>query len=82
MPASEIGSSPAQGKIQGKSQGAAKNHVTEMSSTSSAVTHSSPSTSRPSSNYTSRSQQLIGPQKGKVYIPAVQKVHFCILHSP
>ncbi|KAG4963835.1 hypothetical protein JHK82_040512 [Glycine max] len=61
--ASEIGSSPAQGKIQGKSQGAAKNHVTEMSSTSSAVTHSSPSTSRPSSNYTSRSQQLIGPQK-------------------
>ncbi|RZB69748.1 GBF-interacting protein 1 isoform C [Glycine soja] len=61
--ASEIGSSPAQGKIQGKSQGAAKNHVTEMSSTSSAVTHSSPSTSRPSSIYTSRSQQLIGPQK-------------------
>ncbi|KHN40032.1 hypothetical protein glysoja_009409 [Glycine soja] len=80
--ASEIGSSPAQGKIQGKSQGAAKNHVTEMSSTSSAVTHSSPSTSRPSSIYTSRSQQLIGPQKGKVYIPAVQKMHICIdLHG-
>lgn len=67
MPASETGSSSVQGKIQGKSQGAAKNHVTEMSSTST-VTHSSPSTSRPSSNYSSRSQQLVGPQKGNLYL--------------
>lgn len=68
MPASESGGSSVQGKIQGKSQGAAKNHVTEMSPTSSTVTHSSPSTSRPSSNYSSRSAQLIGPQKGNLYL--------------
>lgn len=61
--ASESGGSSVQGKIQGRSQGAAKNNVVEMSPTSSTVTHSSPSTSRPSSNYSSRSTQLIGPQK-------------------
>ncbi|KAK7385487.1 hypothetical protein VNO78_31209 [Psophocarpus tetragonolobus] len=61
--ASETGGSSVQGKIQGKSQGLAKNHVTEMSPSSSTVTHSSTSTSRPSSNYSSRSQQLIGSQK-------------------
>ncbi|XP_020236785.1 GBF-interacting protein 1-like isoform X1 [Cajanus cajan] len=61
--ASETGGSSVQGKIQGKPLGAAKNHVSEMSPASSTVTHSSPSTSRPSSNYSSRSQQLIGPQK-------------------
>ncbi|XP_027329694.1 GBF-interacting protein 1-like isoform X2 [Abrus precatorius] len=51
------------GKTLGKSQGAPKNHITEMSPASSTVTHASPSTSRPSSNYSTRSQQLIGPQK-------------------
>lgn len=61
--ASETGSSSVQGKTQGKSQAVAKNHVTEMSPPSSTVTYSSPSTSRPSSNYSSRSQQGIGPQK-------------------
>ncbi|XP_061339181.1 GBF-interacting protein 1-like isoform X2 [Gastrolobium bilobum] len=61
--ASETGSSFVQGKIQGKSQGVAKIHVTEMAPTSSTVTHGSPSSSRPSSNYSSRSQQLVGPQK-------------------
>ncbi|BAT81567.1 hypothetical protein LR48_Vigan306s001700 [Vigna angularis] len=61
--ASESGGSSVQGKIQGKSQVAAKNHVAEMSPISSIVTHSSPSTSRPSSNYSTRSQQLIGSQK-------------------
>jgi len=68
MPASESGGSSVQGKIQGKSQVAAKNHVAEMSPTSSTVTHSSPSISRPSSNYSTRSQQLIGPQKGNLYL--------------
>jgi len=68
MPASESGGSSVQGKIQGRSQGAAKNNVVEMSPTSSTVTHSSPSTSRPSSNYSSRSTQLIGPQKGNLYL--------------
>ncbi|CAL0317800.1 unnamed protein product [Lupinus luteus] len=62
-PASETGSSSVQGKIQYKSQGVAKNHHTEMPS-SSAVTHGSSTSSRPSSNYGSRSQQSIGAQKG------------------
>ncbi|KAJ1431779.1 UBA-like superfamily [Sesbania bispinosa] len=61
--ASETGSSSVQGKTQGKSQGVAKNHISEMSPTSSTVTHGSPSASRPSSNYSSRSQPLSGPQK-------------------
>ncbi|KAK7300993.1 hypothetical protein RJT34_11847 [Clitoria ternatea] len=61
--ASETGSSSVQGRTPGKSQGVAKNHIPEMPPTS-AVTHGSPpSASRPSSNYSSRSQQLIGPQK-------------------
>ncbi|KAK7273468.1 hypothetical protein RIF29_14518 [Crotalaria pallida] len=55
-------SSSVQAKIQGKSQGAAKNHRTEVLS-SSVVTHGSSLVSRPSSNYSSRSQQLIGLQK-------------------
>ncbi|KAF7833210.1 GBF-interacting protein 1-like [Senna tora] len=61
--ASGTGGSSVQGKIPGKSQGAAKNHLTESSPSSIAVTHGSSSTSRPSSNYSNRSQQLIGPQK-------------------
>ncbi|KAE9615171.1 putative GBF-interacting protein [Lupinus albus] len=60
--ASETGSFSVQRKIQGKSQGVAKNHRTEMSP-SSTVTHGSSTASRPSSNYGSRSQQSIGPQK-------------------
>ncbi|KAL1348895.1 hypothetical protein AAHE18_07G113200 [Arachis hypogaea] len=61
--ASETGSSSVQGKIQVKSQGVTKNHHSEISSTSSSATHGSSSNSRPSSNYGSRSQQLIGNQK-------------------
>ncbi|KAK7275944.1 hypothetical protein RIF29_17071 [Crotalaria pallida] len=61
--ASETGGSSVQGKIQGKSQGVAKNQRTEMSPTSSTVTHGSSSASRPSSNYGSRSQQSVLPQK-------------------
>lgn len=68
MPASETGSSSVQGKIQVKSQGVAKNHLTEISSTSSTVAHGTSSSSRPSSNYISRSQQSIGPQKGTLYL--------------
>ncbi|MED6162821.1 hypothetical protein PIB30_074101 [Stylosanthes scabra] len=59
----ETSSSSMQGKIQVKSQGVAKNHHYEISSTTSAITHGSSSTSRPSSNFGSRSQQLIGNQK-------------------
>ncbi|WJX63516.1 hypothetical protein P8452_48388 [Trifolium repens] len=61
--ASETGISSVPGKIQGKSQGVAKNHSNEMPSPSSPVTHGSPSVSRPSSNYNNRSQQPTGPQK-------------------
>ncbi|XP_019431617.1 PREDICTED: GBF-interacting protein 1-like isoform X2 [Lupinus angustifolius] len=60
--ASETSSFSVQRKIEGKSQGVAKNRRTEMSP-SSTVTHGSSTTSRPSSNYGSRSQQSIGAQK-------------------
>ncbi|XP_042520223.1 GBF-interacting protein 1-like isoform X2 [Macadamia integrifolia] len=54
-----------------KSQGADRNHLSEpLQPTSS--THGSSTASRPSSNYSNRSQQLIGPQKvgpGKEWKP-------------
>ncbi|GAV68446.1 DUF1296 domain-containing protein [Cephalotus follicularis] len=61
---SEIGSSFTQGNMQSKTQALGKNQLTESSQPSSTSTHGSTSGSRPSSNYSSRSQQLIGPQKG------------------
>ncbi|XP_061364526.1 uncharacterized protein LOC133307963 isoform X2 [Gastrolobium bilobum] len=61
--ASVTSSSSLKGKIQGKSQGVAKNHLTEVSSSSTVVIHGSSSVNRPSSNYSSRSQQLVGLQK-------------------
>lgn len=64
MAASEIGSSSIQGKMLSKSQGVGKNQLIESSQPSSTSTHTGSSVSRPSSNYSSRSQQIIGPQKG------------------
>lgn len=61
--ASEIGSSSIQGKMLSKSQGVGKNQLIESSQPSSTSTHTGSSVSRPSSNYSSRSQQIIGPQK-------------------
>ncbi|XP_062152206.1 GBF-interacting protein 1-like isoform X2 [Alnus glutinosa] len=61
--ASEISSASVQGKMLGKSQGVGKNQLAESSLPSSSLTHNSSSVSRPSSNYSSRSQQIIGPQK-------------------
>ncbi|CAN6574073.1 unnamed protein product [Malus baccata var. baccata] len=60
--ASEVGSSPAQGKVASKTQGVGKSQHSELSHSSSASTHGG-SGSRPPSNYSSRSQQLIGTQK-------------------
>ncbi|XVF71708.1 hypothetical protein PTKIN_Ptkin12aG0061200 [Pterospermum kingtungense] len=60
--ATEISSSSVQGKMPSKSSGVVKNPVSESSQPSSTATHGS-STSRPSSNYGGRSQQIIGPQK-------------------
>ncbi|KAK8269997.1 hypothetical protein V6Z12_D11G165600 [Gossypium hirsutum] len=60
--ATEISSSFVQGKMPSKSSGAPKNLLSESGQPSSAATHGS-STSRPSSNYGGRSQQIIGPQK-------------------
>lgn len=45
-----------------KSSGVVKNPLSESAQPSSTATHGS--TSRPSSNYGGRSQQIIGPQKG------------------
>ncbi|KAM1373519.1 hypothetical protein ACFX2I_024210 [Malus domestica] len=61
-PASEVGSSPAQGKVASKTQGVGKSQLSDLSRSSSTSTHGG-SGSRPSSNYSSRSQQLIGTQK-------------------
>nr|XP_017179709.2 LOW QUALITY PROTEIN: GBF-interacting protein 1-like [Malus domestica] len=60
--ASEVGSSPAQGKVASKTQGVGKSQLSDLSRSSSTSTHGG-SGSRPSSNYSSRSQQLIGTQK-------------------
>ncbi|KAG4137765.1 hypothetical protein ERO13_D07G091900v2 [Gossypium hirsutum] len=60
--AAEINSSFLQGKMPSKSSGVVKNPPGESAHPSSTVTHGS-SASRPSSNYSSRSQQIIGPQK-------------------
>ncbi|BBG99877.1 Kinase-related protein of unknown function D, partial [Prunus dulcis] len=60
--ASEIGSSQAQGKVASKTQGVGKSQLADLSHPSSTSTHGS-SGSRPSSNYSSRSQQSVGTQK-------------------
>ncbi|XP_022758902.1 GBF-interacting protein 1-like isoform X3 [Durio zibethinus] len=60
--ATEISSSFMQGKMPGKSSGVVKNPRSEFAQPSSTATHGS-SMSRPSSNYSGRSQQIIGPQK-------------------
>lgn len=51
-------------KFPAKSQGVGKSQLTEPSQPLLATAHGSTSGSRPSSNYSSRSQQIIGPQKG------------------
>ncbi|XP_015900770.3 GBF-interacting protein 1-like isoform X2 [Ziziphus jujuba] len=61
--ASEIGSSSAQGKMPNNFQGVGKSQFTEFSQSLSTSTHGGSSISRPSSNYSSRSQQIIGGQK-------------------
>ncbi|XP_008229782.1 PREDICTED: mucin-12 isoform X2 [Prunus mume] len=60
--ASEIGSSQAPGKVASKTQGVGKSQLADLSHPSSTSTHGS-SGSRPSSNYSSRSQQSVGTQK-------------------
>ncbi|XP_024026610.1 GBF-interacting protein 1-like isoform X2 [Morus notabilis] len=62
--ASEISISSAQVKMPSKSQGVGKGQLTEFSQPSSTSTHVGSSNSRPSSNYSNRSQQGIGTQKG------------------
>lgn len=63
----ETGSSSLPGNIHGKSLIVAKNHLPEVSP-SSTVLHGSNSHSRPSSNYSNRSQQAISLQKGNSYV--------------
>ncbi|KAL8136673.1 hypothetical protein V2J09_002674 [Rumex salicifolius] len=62
--AHETRSSTSQTKISSKSHGAGKNQLAEFARPSSSSGHSGSSTSRPSSNYGNRSQQVIGPPKG------------------
>ncbi|XP_028780768.1 actin cytoskeleton-regulatory complex protein pan1 [Neltuma alba] len=60
---SETVSSSMQGKIIGKSPGATKNHLSESAPSPTTATNANTSNSRPSSNYSNRSQQLLGSQK-------------------
>ncbi|GMH10974.1 hypothetical protein Nepgr_012815 [Nepenthes gracilis] len=53
---------PSAGKVDGKSQGE-KNQFNEFSQPSSVSAHGCSSSSRPSSNYGSRSQLVVGPEK-------------------
>lgn len=62
--ASEISSSSTQVKMPSKSQGVGKGQLAEFSQPSSTSAHVGSSNSRPSSNYSSRSQQGIGAVKG------------------
>ncbi|GMN27563.1 hypothetical protein TIFTF001_001717 [Ficus carica] len=64
MTASEISSSSTQVKMPSKSQGVGKGQLAEFSQPSSTSAHVGSSNSRPSSNYSSRSQQGIGAVKG------------------
>ncbi|XP_060958808.1 GBF-interacting protein 1-like isoform X2 [Cannabis sativa] len=59
----ETGNSSVQNKVSSKSQGVVKGQLTEISQLSSASTHVGSSNSRPSSNYSSRSQPVIGTPK-------------------
>ncbi|KAJ4975563.1 hypothetical protein NE237_000669 [Protea cynaroides] len=59
---SEIGNT-MHGRMLGKSQGIERNQLSEPSQLTSSSTHGGSTASRPSSNYSNRSQQLIGPQK-------------------
>ncbi|GFZ07571.1 flocculation protein [Actinidia rufa] len=58
----EVGSSSMQGNMPSKSMGGGKNQLSDSAQLVSS-THDGSSVIRPSSNYNSRSQQLIGPQK-------------------
>ncbi|XP_077217604.1 uncharacterized protein LOC143851971 isoform X2 [Tasmannia lanceolata] len=60
---SEIGNPFMHGKVPSKSQGVERGQLSETSQVVSTSSHAGSSSSRPSSNYGSRSQQLIGPQK-------------------
>ncbi|XWS36679.1 hypothetical protein CRYUN_Cryun20dG0106000 [Craigia yunnanensis] len=60
--ATEISSSFMQGKLPSKSSGVVRNPLSESSQSSSTEIHGS-SVRRPSSHYSGRSQQIIGPQK-------------------
>ncbi|CAL1407942.1 unnamed protein product [Linum trigynum] len=55
---------PVPVKISNKPQVAGKSQFSESSQPSSASVHAGSSSSRPSANYGSRSQQVVGPQKG------------------
>ncbi|XVF21178.1 hypothetical protein REPUB_Repub12eG0068300 [Reevesia pubescens] len=61
-PSTEISSSLMQGKMPSKSSGVVKNPSSESDQPSATMTHGS-FMSRPLSNYSGRSQQIIGPQK-------------------
>ncbi|XP_057466037.1 GBF-interacting protein 1-like isoform X1 [Actinidia eriantha] len=58
----EVGSSSMEGNMPSKSIGVGKNQLSDSAQLVSS-THDGSSVIRPSSNYNSRSQQLIGPQK-------------------
>ncbi|KAG6787196.1 hypothetical protein POTOM_008831 [Populus tomentosa] len=61
--ASEIGVPFMPGKMPSKNQGVGKNQLSDSSQPSFASIQGGSSSSRPSSNYSSRSQLIIGPQK-------------------
>lgn len=62
-----------------KSSGVVKNPLGESAHPSSTATHGS-SASRPSSNYSSRSQQIIGPQKGNWSLLLINAVFLSFLY--
>ena len=79
MAASEIGSSYAQVKVPSKSLGAVKGPIAEVSQPSSTSAHVVSSISRPSSNYSSRSSQIIGVQKGIISLLYVSLTSSCVV---
>jgi hypothetical protein len=68
MAASEIGVPFMPGKMPSKNQGVGKNQLSDSSQPSFASIQGGSFSSRPSSNYSSRSQLIIGSQKGTNFV--------------
>jgi len=77
---SEMNHSYAHEKMHGKSQGFDGSQLSDASQTTHSLSHTSSAGSRPCSNYSNRSQQLNGPQKGTtITATTYMSYYFCVI---